>query len=203
MSKYCIAITGPIGSGKSAISACFASLGIEIINADNITKELTIPNTEAYTKIVQKFGDVILNKDKTLNRAKLRELVFKDTHKKKFLEKLLHPLIRYELETRAKGAKSAYCILEIPLLFEKINFPYINKILVVLANNETRILRIMQRDNITKQQAEDIINTQATIEQYRAIADDEVDNNGELNEIMPKVLELHEKYKALATSSIY
>src|SRR4051794_17293120 len=111
-----IGLTGGIGCGKSTVALYFQELGITVIDADVIARELVIPNTDTFRKIFHRFGSVILNEDGSLHRKKLREIIFANVEQRQWLENLLHPLILDEMHLRRKLAQSPYCLLVIPLL---------------------------------------------------------------------------------------
>lgn len=118
MSKWVLGLTGGIGCGKSAVSAVFESQGIAIVDADIIARQVVAPKSTGLNAIITYFGNDILNQDQTLNRSKLRELIFADETKKQWLNNLLHPLIRETILTDLRNATSQYVILVAPLLFE-------------------------------------------------------------------------------------
>lgn len=130
---YCVGLTGNIATGKSTVATIFKQLEIEVISADCIAKQLTTKGQAAYTEIAAHFGSEILAADGQLNRRSLREIIFADKNERLWLENLLHPLIRKGIEEQISLCKSAYCVIEIPLLVDKVNYPYLNKILLIAA----------------------------------------------------------------------
>jgi dephospho-CoA kinase len=122
VSQIIIGLTGGIGSGKTTIANMFATLGIDIIDADIIAREVVQPNSPALGQIKQHFGDKVIFADGNLNRALLREKIFSCNHEKKWLNDLLHPLIRQSITSQLEQATSPYCLLVAPLLIEnKLN----------------------------------------------------------------------------------
>lgn len=191
---YCIGLTGNIASGKSTVITCFESLGIEIISADKIARQLTEPKTPAFDTISNYFGSSSLHSDGSLNRNFLRSVIFKNKEKRIWLENLLHPLIREKIYLQAINTVSAYCVLEIPLLLNRNDYPYINRILVVLSDVKVQLNRVMQRDNCHLAQAQAILATQPNELERRKIADDLITNNTTLDVLKKQVAELHQVY---------
>lgn len=192
-----IGLTGGLASGKSTVANLFAQKNINIIDTDIIAREVVEPGQSAYEKIVKHFGQDVVQDDKQLNRKKLRELVFHNTEQKHWLEKLLHPLIREQVYLQIQTTKSAYCIVVIPLLIENYPFPYVNRILVIDAPMQMQIERVIQRDNISKELAEKIINQQINPMERLKYADDVIHNDGELESLKNQVELLHKKYLTL------
>lgn len=191
---YCVGLTGNIASGKTLVSQLFAHYKITIFNADKVAKMLTNKNQSAYLKIVEHFGLSILLPDGELNRRQLREIIFSQPNEKKWLENLLHPLIRNELQNSIISSQSPYCIVEIPLLLDRETYPYINRILLVTASVGIQISRVMQRDLCTKEQAEAILATQPKMDQRIQIADDILNNDHGIDELRHEVKKLHHQY---------
>lgn len=191
---YCVGLTGDIASGKTTVAELFSKLGIEVIYADKISRELTQKSRSAYTKIVEHYGHKILKQDEELNRNKLREIIFSTPKERNWLEQLLHPLIRQEIKKRVDASITPYCMVEIPLLITKQTYPYINRTLLVCAPTETQISRLMQRDQCNKQQAQAILSTQPDINIRLENADDIIVNDMEMVELIKTVNDLHYKY---------
>ncbi|OGV27201.1 MAG: dephospho-CoA kinase [Legionellales bacterium RIFCSPHIGHO2_12_FULL_37_14] len=193
---YCIGLVGRIGTGKSAALNIFKSLNIPIISADEINRTLLKPGKAAYQAIVNKSQEEVLNQDKTLNTQLLREKMLADPNYKAFLEALLHPLVRQEIKAQIKvlSPDFPFCIIEIPLIINKNDYPYLNKILCIACDQTLQLKRILQRKNMTLAIANKLINMQASQEEYLAIADDVIENNSSLQNLKNKVLKLHAKY---------
>lgn len=191
---YCVGLTGSIASGKTTIAKLFRNLDVDVINADDISRNLTAINQDAYKKIVTHFGTRILLKNKDLNRKLLRTIIFSNADERKWLEQLLHPLIRDKMLQSVSLTTSPYCIVEIPLLVDKQPYPYINKILLITAPQETQIMRVMERDNCSKEQAEAILRAQPDMALRLKHADDIITNNSEVNKLVTVIKQLHNKY---------
>jgi len=193
-----IGLTGGIGCGKSTVAQYFRELGITVIDADAIARELVVPNTDAYTAIFHHFGSDILTKDNQINRKKLREIIFADAEQRAWLENLLHPLILAEINQRKKNANSPYCILMIPLLLEKNVYHDIDRILVIDADEELQIKRVKQRDQLTAEQIQAVLAAQIPRQERLKLADDVVQNNGNLVNLEKQITTLHQRYLQIA-----
>ncbi|STY29374.1 dephospho-CoA kinase [Legionella wadsworthii] len=191
---YCIGLTGDIGSGKSTVAELFSKMGVDIILADKISKEITQKSKPAYRQIRDFFGPAILQPDQELNRSKLREIIFSNPKKREWLEGILHPLIRQEIKSRVDKSTAPYCMIEIPLLITKKAYPYINRVLLVRSSEETKISRLMERDHCSKQQAKSILSTQPEHSIRQENADDIIINDMDISELTNMVKNLHEKY---------
>jgi len=196
---YVIALTGGIGSGKSLVSSLFLKLGIDIIDTDIIARELVTSGSSTLKKIEKHFGSAIIQ-DGELNRSELRKRIFANPAEKKWLENLLHPLIRAESFRRAKISISPYCILVIPLLFETSKPRFVDRVLVVESTEDIRIQRVIARDNSSKEEVEKIIHSQVSTETRRAGADDIIYNTGSSEEVEKQVKKLNAIYLKLVNS---
>ncbi len=197
---YCVGLTGPIASGKSTVAALFVQLGAQLIDADQIARQLTAKDQPALANIIAHFGPQFLDANGELHRRLLRDLIFKHPEERGWLERLLHPLIRQKIEARLHSAPTLYYIVEIPLLSDKSSYPYLNRTLVVLTEPSIQNQRVMQRDQHTAEQVQAIVQAQADEKIYRSLADDIIINNGSLQDLEQAVLQLHQKYCALKTA---
>lgn len=193
-----VGLTGGIGSGKSIVAKFFAELGAEIIDTDQLAREVVLPGTDGLNKIVEHFGITILNQQKQLDRHKLRDIIFQNPQEREWLEQLLHPLIRKKTQERINASQAPYCVAVIPLLVESKSNPMINRILVIDAPEDLQISRTMQRDHLSREQILAIMQSQASREQRLAAADDVIYNDQELSDLKMQVLDLHKKYLELA-----
>lgn len=191
---YCVGLTGNIASGKTTAAEMFTSLGVEVISADAISREITRPDEAAYHEIVGHFGAEVLQKDASINRKKLRDIIFSMPNERIWLETLLHPLIRKKIEAKAYASSSPYCLVEIPLLLDKTGYPYLNKILLIIAPLQAQIDRVMKRDNCTREHALSILAVQPDLGVRLLNADDVLYNNDGQVELKEKIHILHEKY---------
>jgi dephospho-CoA kinase len=199
---YSVGLTGNIASGKSTVAELFSSLGIKIINADQVSRELTVRNSIAYKEIINRFGTELTLENGELNRRQLRDTVFANPEERAWLERLLHPLIRQRLEQQIQLCTTPYCVVEIPLLIDKKNYPYLNRILLVTAPLDIQIKRVMARDQCTEEQALAIISVQPDIDERLKYADDVIVNDSELNELKTAVMSLHFKYMSESKQSV-
>lgn len=197
---YVVAITGGIGSGKTTVANQFAELGIEVVDADIIAREVVEPGTPALAAIAAHFGADVIAPDGRLNRRQLRERVFTDPQAKGWLNALLHPLIRSEMQRQCAAARSPYCLLVVPLLVENRLTTLANRVLVIDVDEATQIERTCRRDGVSREQAEAILAAQANRTERLAAADDVLDNqNGTLEAIKSRIFALHETYLAFAS----
>ncbi|WP_421532189.1 dephospho-CoA kinase [Lelliottia amnigena] len=198
---YIVALTGGIGSGKSTVADAFSRLGIVIVDADIIARQVVEPQTPGLRAIEAHFGKDIINSDGTLNRRLLRERIFSRPEEKTWLNALLHPMIHRETQRQISAATSPYVLWVIPLLVENQLQHKANRILVIDVLPETQLQRTMLRDNVTRQHAEQILAAQATREARLAVADDVIDNNGAPETIASDVARLHAHYLAYAAQA--
>jgi len=194
-----VGLTGGIGSGKSTVATLFKKLGITVIDADEIAREVVTPNSPLLTKIVEHFGKEIVDKNGHLQRRILRERIFQDTTARQWLEQLLHPAIYARLEELTQEVKSAYCIVIIPLLLETAKNDFVQRILVIDLSGELQISRTQARDHCSANQVRAIMQTQVNREQRLTAADDVIYNDGDLEKLTQQVAALHKHYIELAS----
>lgn len=197
---YVVAVTGGIGSGKTTIANQFAALGIDVVDADVIARDVVEPGAPALAAIATYFGPDVIAPDGQLDRRSLRERVFSDPNAKAWLNALLHPLIRQEMLRQCAAARSPYCLLVVPLLVENKLAGLANRVLVIDVDEATQIERTCRRDGVSAEQARAIIAAQASRSERLAAADDVIDNhNGSQMAIKTRILALHETYLAFAS----
>lgn len=190
-----IGLTGGIGSGKTTVANLFAQHHVPIIDADIIAREVTQINSPALAEIIRHFKDNnLLQTDGSLDRSKLRKIIFDQPEQRRWLEHLLHPIILAEIEKRLQTLSAPYCIIVIPLLFEVEPYPFINRILVVDAPSTLQIDRVIQRDNLSPQHVEAILQSQVTREHRLMHADDIITNSGSMQDLESQVAQLHAFY---------
>ena len=195
---FIVGLTGGIGSGKSAVSACFEKLGITVVDADIAARAVVEKGRPALAAIAGHFGDGILTGEGALDRAALRQIVFQDDEQRSWLERLLHPLIFEELQAGLRNSDSAYSVLVSPLLVETGQHRLTQRILVVDIPEALQLARTMARDNNSAQQVKAIMKTQASRERRLASADDVLVNDGDLADLEHRVNQLHQRYLQLA-----
>ncbi|AWQ19978.1 dephospho-CoA kinase [Pantoea ananatis] len=197
---YTVALTGGIGSGKSTIAGYFAASGVDIIDADVIAREVVEPGTPALQAIIERYGDAILTEEGTLQRSRLREIIFATPDEKNWLNALLHPLINARTQQLKAQAASPYVLWVVPLLVENRLQRQADRVLVVDTDEETQLRRTLQRDNVSLEQAKRILAAQATRQQRLDCADDIIDNSGAPEKALPQVAKLHQLYLKLAAT---
>nr|WP_256489350.1 dephospho-CoA kinase [Pleionea sp. CnH1-48] len=191
-------MTGGIGSGKTAVSDLFQSLGITIVDADLVSREVVASGTDALKKIAQRFGSHILDDDGQLNRSELRQHVFNSEDDLNWLNALLHPLIRERMDALCNQATSDYVIIVVPLLIENGLDKTVDRVLVVDVPESLQVQRVMQRDNVDESNAKAILSKQASRSERLAKADDVIENNASFEALEVQVKQQHQFYLSLA-----
>jgi len=194
-----IGLTGGIGSGKTAASEQFAALGVPVIDADQLSRELTRPGMPALRQIVDCFGADILTPAGQLDRAALRERIFSDPAARQKLEDILHPAIRQEMSRRLKTLQSPYAVLVIPLLIEAGQQDLVDRILLIDVPPALQRRRVLERDKISAEQLDNILSAQLSREQRLADADDIINNEGDLADLRQAIGHIHQTYLALSS----
>lgn len=193
-----IGLTGGIGSGKSAAADRFAlAHGIHVVDADLKSRVVVEPGRPALGAIVDRFGDAILLPEGTLNRAALRERVFKEPEQRLWLEGLLHPLIAEEIRNDLASATSPYALLVSPLLVESGQYRMTERVIVVDVPEHIQLVRTSSRDGVAEQQVRAIMQAQAQRDERLRHADDVLTNEGSLAALHQQVDALHQRYLAL------
>lgn len=197
---YCVALTGGVGSGKSQVSAAFAKLGVDVVDTDLIARELTSPGGEAMPLIRETFGADVLAADGSLDRRRMREIVFGQPEARARLEAILHPMIRLRAGQQVATSSTPYVLLVVPLLVESGDAyrEVVDRVLVVDCDPGQQVERLMRRDGIAESMARSILAAQVGRERRLALADDVIDNRGDLAELDVAVRELHRAYLSLA-----
>ncbi len=193
-----VGLTGGVASGKTTVANMFKALGAKIVDADELARAAVARGTEAFQKIVEEFGSEFLNKNGELDRKKLGKYVFSDVTKKEKLEKIVHPVIgRMLMEAieseREKGTE--ILILDIPLLFENNMQMWIRPVILVYADPDKQIERLMERENITELEAQNMIKSQMPLEEKKKLSDFIIDNNGDLIKTESQVKIIWEELK--------
>ncbi|UPR57675.1 dephospho-CoA kinase [Vibrio sp. ED004] len=195
-----IGLSGGIASGKTTIANLFNEhFGIDVVDADIVAREVVALGSEGLNQITAHFGEDILLEDGTLNRAKLREVIFSDPTEKQWLNDLLHPMIRDKIDSDLSKVTSPYALLVAPLLVENQMQGMADRVLIVDVPAEVQIERTMSRDNVSREQVASILKSQASREQRLAVADDVIKNHTKNQELLPQITDLHQKYLAIST----
>jgi dephospho-CoA kinase len=199
--RLVIGLTGGIASGKSTVSAAFAAAGAGIVDTDLIAREITAPGSEALTEIVAEFGPSILAGDGSLDRRRLRTIVFAQPHARQRLEAILHPRIRSEALAQVQVAHGPYVVLVVPLLVENAkHYSWVDRVLVVDVSGELQQRLLMARDDIGDELAAAMIAAQASRSARLALADDVIRNSGSVADLLAQVTSADRRYCALAAT---
>jgi dephospho-CoA kinase len=198
---FSVGLTGGIGSGKSTVADLFAARGIPVVDTDFIAHRITAPGGLAMPPIVAEFGPSFAAPDGSLDRARMRSLVFSDDSARKRLEAITHPLIRAEADRERREAEGPYVMVVVPLLVESGDWKKrVDRVLVVDCPVETQIERVMKRNGFTREQVLAIVARQASREARLAAADDVVVNDGSsIDALTAQVEALHRRYLDLAS----
>jgi len=195
---FTVGLTGGIACGKSTVARLFQELGINVIDADEIVRELITKDAEIISAILKYFGPQYQLNDGSLDRKSLREKIFSSSDDKAFLEKLLHPRVREELVNSKRAISSPYGILVIPLLIEANMKNLVDRVLVVDLPQDLQLQRIMNRDHIDREQAMLAIMNQLPASERRLHADDVIENTLPVEKLKQVVASLHQQYLQFA-----
>lgn len=196
-----IGLTGGIASGKSTVCNIFARLGAAIIDADVIARQVCQQGTPAYQQIVAHFGQGLLLETGDLDRQALRQLIFQDVDAKKGLEAIIHPQVRQVLTAQLKQSQAAVTIVAVPLLIEAEMQDIFDRILLVTANYNTQLTRLLARETISETLAKQMISAQIDDQQRLHYADDIIDNNGGVEKLTGQIEKLMTIYQQLAANN--
>jgi dephospho-CoA kinase len=196
-----VGLTGGIGSGKSIVADAFAERGIEVTDTDRLAHVLTAPGEPGYAPVIDAFGPAFRRPDGTLDRARLRELVFTDDNARDRLEAILHPLIREAAAKETAGWIGPYGILVVPLLFERAGASPVDRVLVVDCPEQIQVRRVAKRSGLSEGEVRAIMATQLPRAERLARADDVLDNSGTVSAIAPQVAALDRRYRELAAAA--
>jgi len=194
-----VGLTGGIASGKRTVAKILQSLGAAIVNADDLAREVVEPGHEAWKEIVAAFGADILQSDQTLDRQKLRTLIFNQPEARKRLESIIHPRVRALAEERIRQYAAAgypVVIYEVPLLFEGNLQEWLRPVILVACDVETQTARLQNRDHLTAADAEKHIAAQMSLKDKRRLADYVIENNGSLEDLERQTRQILEELKA-------
>ena len=193
-----VGLTGGIASGKSTVAEILKRQGAAIINADVLAREVVEPGHQAWAEIVNTFGIAVLQPDRTLDRQKLRAIIFDDAAARKKIESIIHPQVRALAEQRIRehaAAGYAVIVYEVPLLFEGNLQEWLRPVILVACDIDTQRNRLQSRDNLSAVQAQKHIEAQMSLEEKRRLADYVIENNGSLEDLKRQVQAVLEKIK--------
>lgn len=181
-----IGLTGGIASGKSTVSKLLVEQGALLVDADQVARLVVEPGQAAYEQIIAHFGQVILNDDGTINRQELGKIVFSDKEKLKQLESITHPAIRAYMLKQFAHLKETYpnkiIIADIPLLFETKQEHLYEGVIVVYVDPKTQLTRLMERNNLSEEEAKHRIALQMSLDEKKEKANWVIDNSGTLEQ---------------------
>ena len=199
--RFVVGLTGGIGSGKSTAAKYFEKLGAKVINADVVARDSVSSGSQALLKIIQHFGEKIVDKKGKLDRSKLREIIFDNSSEKLWLENLLHPIIREKIILDINNASESYVLLESPLLFETNQHKMVNVVLLIDVPEELQVIRASQRDKSTSNEIKKIIKTQMPRSEKIKLSTYVADNTKSEDDLKKQVEYYHKKFSELARNS--
>ena len=198
MPQLTIGLTGGIASGKSLVETQFRALGVPVLDADQVSRDVVAPPSAALDEVARQFGPEFIMADGGLDRRRMRELVFTDPGAKKQLESILHPHIRQRLMQWREAQTAPYCIISVAILLEAGMDSLVDRVLVVDVPVETQLARLISRDNIIEALASSMIATQTQRDIRLKAAHDVIQNTGTPVQTQAEVARLHRVYLELA-----
>lgn len=199
-SPLTVGLTGGIASGKSLAASAFAALGVPVLNADLVAREVVAPGTPGLAQIRERFGAEFLTPSGELDRRRMREHVFGNVAERRALEQITHPAIRTRLLEWRDAQAAPYCILDVPILVESGMDALVDRILVVDTPPAVQEQRLVARDRIAPELARQMLAAQATRDARLASADDVITNDGPIEAVDRAVARLHAFYLELSAS---
>lgn len=197
-----VGLTGGIASGKSTVSEAFARLGAKVLDADEVAREVVLPGKPAWTKLRHTFGSEFFRPDGRLNRNKLRRLVFADPEQRSRLNAIVHPEVMREIDSRfeqlTSSAEHAVVLVDIPLLIEVGVAHRFDKVVVVYANESVQVMRLMQRDGLSREEARQALSVQIDLREKAKKADFVISNSGTPGETQAQVEKVWQELLELA-----
>ncbi|MWP62230.1 dephospho-CoA kinase [Gilliamella sp. Pas-s25] len=191
---YVVALSGGIASGKSTIADLFAQLGVPVIDADLIARQVVQVGSDAFNQIVKHFSQEILLANGELDRGQLREIIFNNDHERLWLNHLLHPIIQQETQKQIAMQSSIYVIWVVPLLIENNLHTLADRVLIIDAPESLQLARLVKRDNISESLAKKMILSQVSLKKRLSYADDIIVNDDNLVSLTAQVNLLHQQY---------
>lgn len=193
-----VGLTGGVGCGKTMVAENFKRLGVPVIDADELTRELVTPPSDSLDAIVARFGPGVLRSGGRLDRRKLREIVFEDSRARRDLEAILHPRVRGLIEERGSELDAPYCLIAVPLLVESGMLDLAQRVLVVDCEPEQQIERVTSRDGIPPAQVRAIMNSQVSREARLEAASEVIRNSADPESLEKAIRRLHRYFLWLA-----
>lgn len=201
MSRFTVGLTGGVASGKSLVSERFRRLGVPVLDADQVSRQVVEPGQPALADIAAHFGPGVIQADGTLDRRRLRELVFADADARRALERITHPRIRAQIRAWLDAQTAPYCMLENAILFESGMDALVDRVLVVDVPEDAQRTRLMARDGIDAALVERMLAAQSPRARRLERADDVLVNIGTPDETADAVLRFHDLYLARAAAA--
>ena len=193
-----VGLTGGIGSGKSTVAKGLQSKGVTVVDADQIAREVVQPGEEALDEIANTFGSEVIQTDGNLDRAALKQRIFSDPNAKKQLEAILHPRIRQRILDQVNSATGTpYVVADIPLLVESKYPEHFDRVIVVDCTETQQVERVKARDDMSDEQIQRIMDSQATRQERLKSATDVIDNTGDLKSLKMQIEKLHDTLLSL------
>lgn len=193
-----VGLTGGIGSGKSTAAQRFEELGVPIVDADVIARNVVEPGKPVLKEVIAAFGEKVVNSDGELDRTELRKIVFENREYKALLESILHPRIYDEILRQIDHLSAPYCIVVIPLLAESKRIYPLDRVLVIDLPHALQLERTSARDQQSEEKIDKIIQSQSSRKKRLSLADDVVENSGTVELLYERIDLLHQKYTELA-----
>ncbi len=197
-----VGLTGGIASGKSTVSEAFARLGAKVLDADEVAREVVLPGKPAWTKLRHIFASEFFHPDGRLNRSKLRRLVFAHPEQRSRLNEIVHPEVMREIDFRfeqlTSSAEHAVVLVDVPLLIEVGVAHRFDKVVVVYANESVQVMRLMQRDGLSREEARQALSVQIDLREKAKKADFVIDNSGTPGETQAQVEKVWQELLELA-----
>ena len=197
-----VALTGGLASGKSSVARQFEEIGVPVIDADVVTRQLVEPGTPALAEIVEAFGAGVLDEQGRIDRARMRERIFGDDRDRKKLESILHPRVRDAMRTFAASSDAPYVLFVIPLLVETNQAREMDRVIVVDAPRALQAARAAARDGSPPETIAAMLDSQATRADRLGVADAVIENATDLASLRERVDAVHREYRALADARI-
>ncbi|KAG6917315.1 hypothetical protein DXG01_002973 [Tephrocybe rancida] len=185
-----IGLTGGIATGKSSVSKLLKAKKIPVVDADVLARVVVMPGTRGLKKIVKEFGTEVLQEDGSLDRKKLGEIIFNDEAKRKKLNAIVHPAVRWAMFKKVIEhwvGSEKYCVLDVPLLIEGGVWRWVGQVVVVYCSADIQLQRLMNRDSSTREEALSRLNSQLPITDKVAYADVVIDNSGTPQELSAQI----------------
>jgi len=196
-----VGLTGSIAVGKSYVVSVLAELGCATFDADKLAHSVMEPGREAYKDIVSEFGSEILREDGAIDRTKLGPIVFADTEKRKRLNEIVHPRVIEEQNRLLAEAEAAdpdgIAVIDAALMIESGGYKRFDKLIVVFCDRETQIERLMERNKITREDAEQRVAAQMSSEEKRRYADYEINTSGTFEDTRERVIAVHNELRSV------